>query len=248
MIILYLCNVAIDIFPCQLLLQSIVSYSHRHAQLIRPITHPKHKHRTRFPNDVHSHNENMSVGIELTVLSLLKMCMYNPVFLCDMMRAFAQWELAQSLQPRWRTLWLAAVGAGACGLACRMDPWYIQARLSVNSLDSFSLAITLAVAVASSFPLTISCLRQCHRHWFAVNTRVSPVSHFPHGSDGLAHKNSLVVDVPSSTCLDTTDSSLVEAPHHFFTATAQIRFYCLLCQLLRLVLSLRLNAFLISIS
>ena len=136
----------------------------------------------------------------------------------------------------------------AAGARAGYDPWYIQARLSVNSLDSFSLAITLAVAVASSFPLTISCLRQRHRHWFAVNTCVSPVSHFPHCSDGLAHKNSPVVDVPSSTCLDATDSSLVEAPHRFFTATAQIRFQCLLGQLPHLVLSLRLNAFLISIS
>jgi hypothetical protein len=64
------------------------------------------------------------------------------------------------------------IAAGACA---GYDPWYIQARLSVNSLDSFSLAITLAVAVAvaSSFPLTISCLRQRHRHWFAVNTRLT---------------------------------------------------------------------------
>ena len=49
----------------------------------------------------HSHNENAPAGIELTTLTIAltprATRVYDPAFLCDTTRAFARWELAQSV-------------------------------------------------------------------------------------------------------------------------------------------------------
>ncbi|KAF8270160.1 hypothetical protein EI94DRAFT_1723278 [Lactarius quietus] len=53
------------------------------------------------PHTTHSHNENAPSGIELTTLTLAltprRTRVYDPAFLGDTTRAFARWELAQSV-------------------------------------------------------------------------------------------------------------------------------------------------------